>query len=361
MIDPPRKEVETSIRICAEAKITPIMITGDNKTTALAIARDIGIATEAAQMMEGHELETVEEERLARIIDRIRVFARVSPEHKLKIVNALTRRGHIVAMTGDGVNDAPALKRAHIGVAMGITGTDVAKEAADMVLTDDNFATIVHAVEEGRGIFENIRKFVRYMLTTNMAELLTMFFALLLNMPLPLIPVQILWVNLVTDGLPALALGVEPTEGDLMKRPPRDSKAGILNAGMVFSMVAIALYMAATTLILFWWAWEKSGSIATARTVAFLALTLLQMAHVLICRSDRRTIFELGLNTNPYLNGAILSSIFLQLLVIYLPACQVIFKTKALGIVELLVVFAASFSLLFFIELKKWFLSSFLE
>ncbi|MFH0887213.1 MAG: cation-translocating P-type ATPase, partial [bacterium] len=322
MIDPPREETAASIQKCKSARINPIMITGDNKLTALAIAKAIGMATDASQMMDGMELESIENERLSRIIDKIKIFARVSPEHKTKIVKALTERGHIVAMTGDGVNDAPALKQAHIGVAMGIAGTDVSKEASDMVLTDDNFATIVAAIEEGRGIFENIRKFVRYMLSTNMGELLTMFFSILIGFPLPLVPVQVLWINLVTDGLPALALAVEPLEEDLMNRPPRNPKAGVLNSNMVIGMVLIGSLMAAITLFLFWWRLDVTADINKARTVAFSVLALLQMAHVLNCRSDTRSVFELGLFSNKYLNWAIITTILLQLMVIYFPPFQ---------------------------------------
>ena len=243
--DPPRDEARDAVFQCIDAGIRPVMITGDHPATAAAIAREVGILSANDRSITGKELADISDEEFYSIIESISVFARVQPEDKVRIVNALREKGHIVAMTGDGVNDAPALKGANIGIAMGITGTDVSKEASDMILLDDNFATIVRAIKEGRIVYDNIRKFVRYMLSTNSGEVLTMFFAILLGMPLPLLPIQILWVNLVTDSLPALALGLEPAERNVMKRLPRDPKESIFARGMWQHIIWVGSLMAA--------------------------------------------------------------------------------------------------------------------
>ena len=284
MIDPPRAEAGTSVKICRNAGIRPIMITGDHPLTALHISRELGISIDD-RIMTGQELEHISIADLEKVIDDIQVYARVSPEHKLKIVRALQNRGHNVAMTGDGVNDAPALKKADIGVAMGITGTDVSKEAADMVLLDDNFATIVAAVEEGRTIYNNIRKFIRYLLATNLGEILVMLFGPFLGMPLPLLPLQILWINLVTDGPPALALSVEPAEKDIMRQPPRKPDENILGRGMGFHILWVGLLMSIISLAGGWHFW-KDGR-AQWQTVVFTILAFSQMANVLANRSER--------------------------------------------------------------------------
>jgi Ca2+-transporting ATPase len=351
MSDPPRPEVKAAILSCQQAHIRPIMITGDHKLTALAIARELGLAEHEGEVMEGSELDKVD---LKKIINKINVFARVSPEHKLRIVLALKDQGEIVAMTGDGVNDAPALKKADIGVAMGIAGTDVAKEASDMILTDDNFASIVAAVEEGRGIYDNIKKFVRYMLTTNSGEILTMFGSILLRLPLPILPVQILWVNLVTDGLPALALSVEPAEADIMRRPPRDPKEKISAGGLLYSMLGIGVLMAAGTLGLFYLGLKAEG-LVKARTLAFTALSFFQMSHVLNCKSLNRSLFRTGLFSNLYLILAIFSTIIMQMAVVYLPPLQGVFKTTALSFAELFLVIAVASTPILAVEARKKF------
>jgi len=330
MIDQARPEVKDAVRLCKEAGITPVMITGDHKLTADAIARELGIE---------------------------KVYARVSPEQKLHIVEEYKSKGHIVAVTGDGVNDAPALKRADIGIAMGITGTDVAKEASDMVLADDNFATIVEAVREGRGIFENIRKFVWYLLSANVGEILTMFFAIILRMPLPLLPIQILWVNLVTDGLPALALSAEPIESDVMKAPPRKKEEGIINKSIIISMFMVGISMAVVTLILF--NIGLKDSLLKGRTFAFSALAMLEMYHVFNCKSEKLSVFKTGIFSNIYLILSVALTIILQLLVIYNPVLQKIFRTVPLSGAELMLLFALSSTPLILIEIKKAFERSF--
>lgn len=324
MIDLPRPEVKDAVKLCKEAGIEPVMITGDHKLTAMAVAGELGIE---------------------------KVYARISPEQKLNIVEELQRAGNIVAVTGDGINDAPALKRADIGVAMGITGTDVAKEASDMVLADDNFATIVAAVEEGRGIFENIRKFVWYLLSANVGEILTMFFAIILRLPLPLLPIQILWVNLVTDGLPALALSAEPIEKDVMQKPPRKKEEGILNRNIVTSMVYIGIIMAAVSIFLFLLGMKES--VAKGRTLAFSALALLEMYHVFNCKSENKSVFKAGIFSNKFLILAVLSTVISQLAVIYLPVMQGIFNTVPLSGRELFYLFTLSSLPVLFMEIKK--------
>ncbi|MDD5382712.1 MAG: calcium-translocating P-type ATPase, PMCA-type [Candidatus Margulisbacteria bacterium] len=344
MVDPIRPEVKAAVDKCRQAGILPIMITGDHRLTALAVARELGITDRETEVIEGRDLQ-------GKDLTRYRVFARVSPEHKLDIINAFKSKGEIVAMTGDGVNDAPALKVADIGVAMGITGTDVAKEASDMVLADDNFATIVGAIEEGRGIYDNILKFVRYILTTNSGEIFTMFFSILLRFPLPLLPIQILWINLVTDGLPGLALTMEPVEKDIMKRPPRKPDESITGHGLLWSMIGIGALMALITLSLF--VFGRGESLAKARTLAFSALSFLQMAHVLNCKSLDKSLFKVGLFNNLYLIGAIFSTVILQIIVIQLPLLQNIFNTTYLSLNDWLLVGGLSLSPIVIVELRK--------
>lgn len=324
MVDPIRPEVKAAVEKCKRAGITPVMITGDHRLTAFAVARELGID---------------------------QVFARVSPEDKVNIVSDFKKRGEIVAMTGDGVNDAPALKLADIGVAMGIAGTDVAKEASDMVLADDNFATIVGAVEEGRGIYDNILKFVRYILTTNSGEIFTMFFSILLRFPLPLLPIQILWVNLVTDGLPALALTMEPVEKDIMNRPPRKPDESITGHGLLWSMVGIGFLMAVVTLGLFKFGLAISPE--KARTLAFSTLAFLQMAHVLNCKSLDKSLFRIGIFSNWYLIGAIALTLILQFVVVQAPVVQKFFNTTALSAPEWLLTIGLSLTPVAVVELRK--------
>jgi Ca2+-transporting ATPase len=347
MIDPPREEVKRAIEQCAGAGIKTVMITGDHKNTAAAIARQLGFFREDSLALSGEELDRLSEEEFGKKVERIPVYARVSPEHKLRIVRAWRARNQIVAMTGDGVNDAPAVKEADIGVAMGITGTDVTKEVSDMVITDDNFASIVAAVEEGRGVYDNIRKFVHYLLSCNAGEILVMFVSSLVGWPAPLIPVQILWVNLVTDGLPALALGVDPVDPNVMKRPPRPPNESVVTKRRAFLMLAQGSFIAmcsllAFTLVLFV---EKEG-IERARTAAFIVLACSQLFHSFNCRSFTESLFKIGVFTNKKLILATGISFLLQMVVVYVPFLQKVFKTEALGVFDwLLVIIISSFPL----------------
>lgn len=350
MIDPARPEVYHAIQTCLTAGIRPVMITGDHPMTARYIARELGIARDGA-ILTGQELAQMTTDELKAVVPEVNVYARVSPEHKLKIVEALQAHGQIVAMTGDGVNDAPALKRADIGVAMGITGTDVAKEAADMVLLDDNFATIVAAVEEGRTIYDNIRKFVKYTMTSNTGEIWVMLLAPFIGMPLPLLPLQILWVNLVTDGLPGLALGVEPAERDVMSRPPYRPNEGIFSRGMGRQILFIGLLMGLVSLIpgfLFW----RNGHPGW-QTILFTTLTLSQMGNALAIRSQHDLLFEIGLLSNKPMLGAVLLTLVLQLMVIYLPFLQSLFKTTPLSFADLALCLTLSAIVFLGVEMDK--------
>ena len=357
MMDAPRLDAIKAIEECKRAGIMVVMITGDHKLTAMAVAREMGLLGPGDRALMGEELDKISDEELGRDVERVRVYARVSPEHKMRIVEAWKRKGHIVAMTGDGVNDAPALKRAGLGVAMGITGTDVAKESADMVLLDDNFASIVHAVEEGRGIYDNIRKFVRYMLSTNSGEVLAIFTASVLFLPLPLLPLQILWINLITDGFPALALTVEPKERGLMERKPRDPKAGVLSGGIGFHIAWVGALMTVGTLALFVWSLQNTPADPEhrqARTLAFYVLTVFQVFHVLAIRVERKSVFTEGFFRNRHLIIAVLLAVGLQLMVIYVPTFQLAFKTLPLTAGELLLATLIGSSVFFAVELEKW-------
>ena len=327
MIDPPRPEVKAAVKECKAAGIKTVMITGDHVITAKAIASQLGILTRKSKVLEGKALAEMSVEELEEVVDDVSVFARVSPEHKLKIVKALQNRGHIVAMTGDGVNDAPAIKAADIGVAMGITGTDVAKEASALVLLDDNFATIKAAIKEGRNIYENIRKFVRYLLASNVGEILVMLFAMLLALPLPLVPIQILWVNLVTDGLPAMALGLDQPEENVMKRGPRSPNEGVFSRGLGWKVVSRGFLIGLVTLLAFMIVYHNDPSqLPYAQTVAFATLVMAQLIHVFDCRSERSVLSRNPFG-NQYLVWAVLSSLLLMLVAIYYPPLQPIFHT----------------------------------
>lgn len=327
MIDPPRPEVRQAIKECREAGIKTVMITGDHVETAKAIAKDLRLLPKKGRVMDGKTLNELTDKELIETVDDVYVFARVSPEHKLKIVKAFQENGHVVAMTGDGVNDAPAIKQADIGVAMGVTGTDVAKEASSLILVDDNFATIKSAIKEGRNIYENIRKFVRYLLASNVGEILVMLFAMLLALPLPLVPIQILWVNLVTDGLPAMALGMDQPEGDLMRRKPRHPKEGVFARKLGWKVVSRGFLIGAATILAFIIVYHRNPeNLPYAQTVAFATLVLAQLIHVFDCRSET-SVFSRNPFENIYLLGAIISSIFLMVIVIYYPPLQPIFKT----------------------------------
>jgi Ca2+-transporting ATPase len=327
MIDPPRPEVKEAVKECKEAGIKTVMITGDHVITAKAIAAQLGILTNKSKVLDGKALSDMSVEQLEDIVDEVSVFARVSPEHKLKIVKALQNRGHIVAMTGDGVNDAPAIKAADIGVAMGITGTDVAKEASALVLLDDNFATIKAAIKEGRNIYENIRKFVRYLLASNVGEILVMLFAMILGLPLPLIPIQILWVNLVTDGLPAMALGLDRPEENVMKRKPRSPNEGVFSRGLGWKVVSRGFLIGLVTLFAFMIVYHNDKSqLQYAQTVAFATLVMAQLIHVFDCRSEKSVLSRNPFG-NQYLVWSVISSLVLVLVAIYYPPLQPIFHT----------------------------------
>jgi Ca2+-transporting ATPase len=328
MIDPPRPEAKDAIHACHDACIRVIMITGDHPVTAEAIARELGILT-TGEVVTGRELEQMSDEDLRRRIGNIAVFARVSPGDKLRLVGALQREGHTVAMTGDGVNDAPALKKADIGIAMGITGTDVTKEAAAMTLTDDNFASIVAAVEEGRGIFGNIKKYLMYLLSSNVGEMITMTVASLLGMPLPLSAVQILYMNLATDGFPALALAVDPPEEDLMHRKPRDPQTGIFNRHVIILILVGSIWLSLLILGIFTWVWRSGQGVPKAMTMAFVLLVITEFFKAYIFRSNRGNVLR-GMFRNKWLNIAVLWELSLLLCIVYIPFLQKPFGTLPL-------------------------------
>lgn len=339
-MDPPRIEVKDAVLKCKMAGIKPIMITGDHKNTALAIAKSINICNSDDQAVTGDELEKMSDSELVKKVNKIRVFARVSPNHKLRIVRAFKKNNNIVAMTGDGVNDAPAIKEADIGVAMGISGTDVTKEAAAMVLMDDNFATIVSAVEEGRVIYDNIRKFIRYLLSCNLGEVLTMFLASLFYLPNPLTPIQILFVNLATDGLPAIALGVDPPDKDIMRQSPREKNEGIFARGLWEKIIVRGSLIGVCTLLSFMSGRYYGMDLATCRTITMCTLVMSQLLHVFECRSERHSIFEINIFSNIYLLGAVLVSMTMICCILYIPFLSRIFNTVALNLGQwLLVIF----------------------
>lgn len=355
MLDPPRPEAAESVALCRTAGIHPVMITGDHPLTAAVIARRVGIIgeEETDSVITGKELQPLSLEELEGRVEKIRVYARVSPQQKLKIVQALQNRGHFVAMTGDGVNDAPALKRADIGVAMGITGTDVSKEAAHMILLDDNFSTIVKTVREGRRIFDNIRKFIKYTMTSNLGEIWTIFLAPLLGLPIPLLPIHILWINLVTDGVPGLALTAEPGEKNLMQRSPRHPQESIFAHGLGAHIIWVGLLMGAVSL--FTQAWFIDRSQEHWQTMVFTVLCLSQMGHVLAIRSERESFFSQGPLSNKPLFGAVLLTFILQMATIYIPVLNDVFKTAPLTAAELGITLALSSIVFIAVEVEKTF------
>jgi len=357
MMDPPRPEVKSAVADALTAGVRPVMITGDHPLTAQRIAQDLTIAQADSQHITGQELNKMAVNDLEGEVENVAVYARVSPEHKLNIVEALQSKGHIVAMTGDGVNDAPALKKADIGVAMGITGTDVSKEAADMILLDDNFATIVAAIEEGRIIYDNIRKFIKYTLSSNIGELLVMLLAPFLGMPLPLLPIQILWINLVTDGLPGLALAVEPGEQGVMKRSPFHPKESIFSRGIGKQILWIGMLMGLMSLGSGYFFWLNDPT-SPWQTMVFTTLTLAQMGNALAIRSSRDSLFKIGVLSNRLMVGAVLLTFVLQLALIYVPFFQRFFKTEPLSLPELLISLLASSAIFVTVEIYKWFVRS---
>ena len=353
LIDPPRGEVKEAVAQCRSAGIIPVMITGDHPSTARAIARELGILSgDDGRVMTGAELAQLDQAAFEEQVENIRVYARVDPAQKIKIVKALQDKGAVVAMTGDGINDAPALRAADIGVAMGKGGTDVAREAAHMILLDDNFATIVHAVRQGRRLYDNIRKFIRYAVTTNSAEIWTIFLAPFFGLPIPLLPIHILWINLVTDGLPSLALTAEPAERGIMRRPPRPPQESIFAHGMWQHMLWVGLLMAALTLFIQAWAYRTGN--AHWQTMVFTVLTLTQLVHVMVIRSEKESLFAIGLFSNRPMALAIFVTFLLQMATIYVPALHPIFKTEALDADELVICLVVSAVVLLAVEIEKW-------
>lgn len=353
MLDAPRLEVRDAVKLCKAAGIRPIMITGDHQLTAQAIAQDLGISQAGDRVLTGQELQQFSTEELEQHVDEISIYARVSPEHKLRIVQALQSRGKFVAMTGDGVNDAPALKQADIGIAMGITGTDVSKEASDMVLLDDNFATIVAATEEGRVVYTNIRRFIKYILGSNIGEVLVIAAAPIMGLPtVPLTPLQILWMNLVTDGLPALALAVEPAEPNVMKRPPYDPRESIFARGLGWYMVRFGLVFAAVTIVMMGIAYQYFPH---WQTMVFTTLCIAQMGHALAIRSNSQLTIELNPLSNRYLLLAVSATTALQLMLLYVPPLQSFFGTQPLTLLELGICFGFSALMFVWVELEKLF------
>ncbi|WP_414545657.1 cation-translocating P-type ATPase [Nostoc sp. CCY0012] len=363
MLDAPRPEVRAAVQECREAGIRPIMITGDHQLTAQAIAFDLGIAQEGDRVLTGQELQRMSDQELEQNVDLVSIYARVSPEHKLRIVQALQRRGRFVAMTGDGVNDAPALKQADIGIAMGITGTDVSKEASDMVLLDDNFATIVAATKEGRVVYTNIRRFIKYILGSNIGEVLTIASAPLLGLGgVPLTPLQILWMNLVTDGLPALALAVEPPEPDVMKRPPFNPRESIFARGLGSYMIRIGIIFAVISILLMLWAYNHVQLVTGPgldpqrwKTMVFTSLCVAQMGHAIAIRSNNRLTIEMNPFSNPFVLGAVIVTTLLQLMLIYVPPLRAFFGLQWLPLNELAICFGFSSLMFVWVELEKLF------
>ncbi|NLT95791.1 MAG: cation-translocating P-type ATPase [Clostridia bacterium] len=355
ILDPARDEVKDAVRLSRSAGIKTVMITGDHQDTALAIAKELDIWREGDQVLTGVQLEKMSDEELRKHVNNTTVYARVSPEHKLRIVEALKYHGHVVAMTGDGVNDAPALKRADIGSAMGITGTEVAKEASAMVLLDDNFATIVSAVEEGRTIYANIRKSIHYLLSCNTGEIVAIFTSILFGMGSPLTPIQILWMNLVTDGLPALALGMEPPEKNVMQKPPRNPKDTVFAGGVGIAILYQGLVIGLLSFLAYWFGLKWGQSIEEAHTMAFMTMAFSQLVHSFNARSFEQSLFTMGFTTNRNLVYAFLISSALQLAVVYVPFLRGLFETAVLSSQELLTVIGLSLLPLVVVEIAKIF------
>jgi len=367
MIDPPRAEVKTAIQNAKIAGITTIMITGDHRNTAFTIAHELGIADTLDQAITGHEIEDLTDKEFALRVDNYRVFARVSPEHKVKIVHALKLNGNIVCMTGDGVNDAPSLKAADIGIAMGITGTDVAKGAADMILTDDNFATIVSAIEQGRNIYNNIKKTVIFLLTCNLGEVIAVSAILLIGWEAPLIATQLLWINLITDSFPAIALGMDPGSPDVMNEKPRGAEESFFAGGGGIHVITGGVLIGALTMFAFWFGYYEHGfspfnhsvpenTIEYARTLAFMVLVICQLFYSLALRNSSKSIFQIGVFSNKYVTGSILLGVLLQLIVIGIPVMQRAFHLQMLDLRGWLIVFSLGLVPLVLNEIVKIFI-----
>ena len=353
MIDPPREEAKQAVAECKQAGIIPVMITGDHKLTAKAIAIQLGIiSTDEDIVLDGLELANLTLDEFEKIVERVRVYARVNPEQKLKIIRALQDKHHFVAMTGDGINDAPSLKNADIGIAMGINGTEVSKEAAHMILLDDNFSTIVVAVKHGRRIFDNILKFIKYTMTSNSGEIWAIFLAPFLFLPVPLLPVHILWINLITDGLPGLALASEPSEANIMKRPPRNSQQNIFAGGMAWHILWVGLLMGVVTIGMQMFAIQNK--LLNWQTMAFTVLCFSQLGHVVAIRSERESIFKIGVFSNKSLLSALFLTISLQLMIIYVPFFNKVFRTQPLTLYELGITVVVSSIVFWVVEIEKW-------
>ena len=353
IIDPPREEVKQAVAECKQAGIIPVMITGDHKLTAMAISKQLGIMNaEEDIVLSGPELAALTEQEFDDIVEKVRVYARVNPEQKLKIVNALHDKGQVVAMTGDGMNDAPALKNADIGIAMGINGTEVSKEASHLILLDDNFATIVVAVKHGRKVFDNILKFIKYIMTGNSGEIWAIFLAPFFLLPTPLLAIHILWINLVTDGLPGLALASEPAEANIMKRRPRNLKENIFSNGMGRHILWVGFLMGITTLGIQYWSINSENT--HWQTMAFTVLCFSQMGHVMAIRSERESLFKIGVFSNKPLLAALFLTVALQFMIIYVPFFNTIFKTQPLTVYELVLTLAVSSIVFWAVEIEKW-------
>jgi Ca2+-transporting ATPase len=351
-MDPPREEAAQAVALCQSAGIKAVMITGDHPGTAKAIASRVGIIDKETTVLTGQDLEHRSPAELAQLVGHTRVYARIAPAQKIAIVKALQARGEFVAMTGDGVNDAPALNQANIGIAMGRTGTDVAREASDMILLDDNFATIVTAVRDGRRIYDNIRKFVKYTMTSNSGEIWTIFLAPLFGLPIPLLPIQILWINLVTDGLPGLALAMEPEERKIMQRPPRPPDESIFAGGLWQHILWVGLLMGGVSLATEMWAYTTN--VEQWQTMVFTVLTLSQMGNVLTIRSERDSFFQRGPLSNLWLLGAVLLTFALQMATIYVPFLHPIFHTMPLTMNQLSLCLLLSTIVFVAVEIEKW-------
>jgi Ca2+-transporting ATPase len=352
MMDPPREEVKQAVRECKAAGIRPVMITGDHKLTANAIAQHLGIiSSEADLTITGPELQKMSDEDFSTKVEQVRVYARVDPEQKLRIISALQSKNHFVAMTGDGVNDAPALKNADIGIAMGINGTEVSKEASHMILLDDNFATIVQAVKHGRRIFDNILKFIKYIMTGNAGEIWTLFLAPFFGLPIPLLAIHILWINLVTDGLPGLALASEPAEKNIMSRPPRSPRENIFAGGMGWHILWVGLLMGIVTLSV--QAWTINQGDSHWQTMTFTVLCFSQLGHVMAIRSENKSIFRIGVFSNKPMLLTLVITVALQLMIIYTPFFNDIFKTQPLTLWELVITMGLSSITFLAVEIEK--------
>jgi Ca2+-transporting ATPase len=352
MLDPPRPEARRAVETCEYAGIRAVMITGDHPLTARTVSHELGLL-KSQRVVTGQELDRMDDETLAREVEGIAVYARVSPADKLRVVDAWQKRGNIVAMTGDGVNDAPALKKADIGIAMGITGTDVSKEAAGMTLLDDNFATIVAAVEEGRVVFGNIKKYLMYLLSCNIGEIVLLAGSVIAGLPMPLTAVQILYVNLATDGLPALALAVDPPDDDLMERKPRDPRIGVFTRPVVAMLLVAGLWSGLVNMSLFIWLWHSGRTVEEVMALTFVTLVLIQFFNAYNCRSDRRSIFRRPL-ANRWLNLAVAWEVMLLIGIIYIPFFQPAFGTFNLSRADWALVIAAAFSIVPVIQAVKW-------